>query len=352
VNDNKYPKIISEKNKPKKVLLMKICIIGAGAIGGFLAHKIASSGEDVSVIARGAHLQAILANGLMLVENSNKSVVHLKASDSANNFEKQDLIILCVKAHQIQGIVHDLKPLIGHQTLILTAQNGIPWWYFFKYGGEYEGLCLESVDPGGIIAKNLPIDQILGSVVYPAAQVMSPGIICHIEGKRLSLSELDNKKTDRALKIAEVLTRAGIKAPVVSDIRAEIWTKLWGNMSFNPISALSHASLEDICKFSPTRDLAKNMMQETQSIGEKLGVSFLVSIEKRILAAQSVGLHKTSMLQDIEAGRPTEADALLGSLIELGGIVGVTTPNIKVIYAVVSLLNQTIEQSKGIPKII
>jgi len=223
-----------------------------------------------------------------------------------------------VKAHQVSAIVRDLPAIMGLQTAVLTVQNGIPWWYFFKHGGPYEGIRLESVDPGGVIADNLPLDRVIASVVYPAAEIERPGVIRHIEGNRFSLAEIDGSKSERIRHVSEAFGQAGFKAPVVNDVRAEIWTKLWGNSSFNPISALTHATLEDICKFGPTRALATDMMRETQAIGEALGVRFRVSLEKRIAGAEAVGAHKTSMLQDIETGRVIEADALIGSVIELG----------------------------------
>jgi 2-dehydropantoate 2-reductase len=257
------------------------------------------------------------------------------------------LIILGMKAHQVSAVVHDLPAIMGPQTAVLTAQNGIPWWYFFKHGGPHEGARLESVDPGSVIADHLPVDRVLASVVYLAAEIERPGVIRHIEGNRLSLAEIDGSKSERVVRVSEAFTRAGFKAPVVSDVRAEIWTKLWGNLSFNPISALTHATLEEICKFALTRALTANMMREAQAVGEALGVRFRISLEKRIAVAEAVGAHKTSMLQDIETGRATEADALLGSVIELGGVVGVATPHMNAIYAAVKLLSEKLARTNG-----
>jgi 2-dehydropantoate 2-reductase len=326
---------------------MKICVIGAGAIGGLLAAKLAHAGEDVSVVARGAHLANIVSDGLTLLEEGQKIVARVHASDRVAAVGEQELIILGMKAHQVAAVVRDLPAIIGPQTAVLTAQNGIPWWYFFKHGGPYEGVRLESVDPGGIIADNLPIDRVVASIVYPAAEIERPGVIRHIEGNRFSLAEIDGSKSERILRISESFGRAGFKAPVVGDVRAEIWTKLWGNSSFNPISALTHATLEDICKFSLTRALAADIMQEVQAVGEALGVRFRVSLERRIAGTEAVGAHKTSMLQDIESGRPIEADALLGSVIELGRIVGIATPHLDTIYAVVKLLAETLAKERG-----
>ena len=326
---------------------MKIAVIGAGAIGGLLAARLARAGEEVSVLARGAHLAAIRMNGLALFEEGATSVARLRASERAADLGEQDLVVLAVKAHQVAALVGDLAPLLREETAVLTAQNGIPWWYFFKHGGRYENTRLESVDPGGVIADNLSIERVIGSVVYPAAEVEAPGVIRHIEGNRFSLGELDGSRSERIVKVSDAFTKAGFKAPVVSDIRSEIWTKLWGNLSFNPISALTHATLESICRYPPTRTLAADMMREAQAVGEAFGVRFRVSLDKRLAGAEAVGAHKTSMLQDIEAGRAIEADALIGSVIELAGLAGVAAPHIEAVYALVKLLGATLEGAKG-----
>ena len=307
---------------------MRICVIGAGAIGGLLAARLAHVGEEVSVIARGPHLAAIKAEGLRLIEEGQEIVAKVKASNNIADVGEQDLVILGMKAHQVAAVVRDLPAIYGPRTAVLTAQNGIPWWYFFKHGGPHEGARLESVDPGGIIADNLPIDRVLASVVYPAA-------------------EIDGKATERIEQIAAAFTRAGFKAPIVADIRAELWTKLWGNATFNPISALTHATLEDICRFPLTRTLAEDVMREVKAIGEALGIRFRIPLEKRIAGAEAVGPHKTSMLQDVESGRALEADALLGSVIELGRIVNVPSPHLDSLYAVVKLLGETLAREKG-----
>ena len=273
---------------------MKICVIGAGAIGGLLAAKLAHAGEEVSVVARGAHLAAIRANGLVLQEEGDRIAARVFATDKIAEVGAQDLIILGMKAHQVGAVAADVAGALGPESLVLTAQNGIPWWYFFKTGDAREGTRLESVDHGGIIAAHLPIDRVIGSVVYPAAEIEAPGVIRHIEGHRFSLGELDGSKTARIEAVSQAFGKAGFKAPVVSDLRAEIWTKLWGNLSFNPISALSHATLEDICRYPLTRALAADMMREAQAVGEALGVKFRVSLEKRIAGAEAVGAHKTS----------------------------------------------------------
>jgi len=235
----------------------------------------------------------------------------------------------------------------GASTTIVTMQNGIPWWYFFRHGGPHEGTRLESVDPGGAIAASIDVAKVIGSVVYPAAEIAEPGVIQHIEGNRFSLGEPDGSETPRVKALAEALRRAGFKARVTSDIRSEIWVKLWGNCTFNPLSALTHATLAGICRFPPSRALAMDMMREAQTIGEKLGAKFGVSLEKRIAGAESVGEHKTSMLQDVEAGRPLELDALLGSVIELGRITGTATPSLSAVYGCASLLARTLAEGEG-----
>jgi 2-dehydropantoate 2-reductase len=331
---------------------MKICIIGAGAIGGLLAAKLAASGEDVTVVARGAQLAAIAANGLRLTGQDGDLHVRPRAVGTVKEAGIHDLVILGMKAHQVAEIIPDLPSTFGPQTMVLTAQNGIPWWYFLKQESPFAGRRLESVDLGGLIADGLPAERVIGSVVYPAAEIAAPGVIRLIEGNRFSLAEIDNSKSERIEAVSQAFTKAGFKAPVVSDIRAEIWTKLWGNLSFNPISALTHATLAAICADPLTRALAADMMREAKTIGENLGIRFRIPLEKRIAGAAAVGEHKTSMLQDIEAGRFIEIDALVGSVIELGQITGVPTPTISAVYACVKLLAQTAQGKKGAVRIV
>ncbi len=324
---------------------MRICIIGAGAIGGLLAAKLAAAGERVTVVARGDHLRAISANGLRLITEGGETQAPVDVASDLKSLEPHDLMVLAVKAHQLTPIAADVGRLMQAGGLALTMQNGIPWWYFHKHGGPHEGRSLDSVDPGCVIAQHLPVDQVIGSVVYPAAEIAAPGVIRLIEGNRFSLAELDNSASPRIQEVSRVFTAAGFKAPVVSDIRAEIWTKLWGNMSFNPISALTGATLAGICTHHQGRALAADMMREAQAVGEKLGIRFRIPLAKRIAGAQAVGEHKTSMLQDVEAGRPTEVDALVGSILELGAIAEVPTPAIAAIYGCMRLLEDT--RAKG-----
>jgi 2-dehydropantoate 2-reductase len=318
---------------------MRICIIGAGAIGGLLAARLTAAGEDVCVVARGAQKDAIGRIGLKVIGLPDGELhVRPRVVSSIGEAGPQDLIVLGVKAHQVAAIAPDINAALGPQTMILTAQNGIPWWYFMKHGGAHEGRTLDSVDPSLSISAHLPVDRVLASVVYPAAELVAPGVIQFIEGERFTLSEIDQQKSERIARVSQVFTNAGFKAPVSSDVRAEIWTKLWGNLSFNPISALTGATLAGICRDNGARALAADMMREAQAVGEALGIRFRIPLEKRIAGAQAVGEHKTSMLQDIEAGRPTEIEALVGSVIELGQITGVPTPHISAIYACVKLL--------------
>ena len=326
---------------------MKICVIGAGAIGGLLAAKFAEAGEEVGVVARGAQLKAIREHGLVLRQEDRDLVARVAASDRIADLGEPDLIVLGMKAHQVAAVAPEVGSILGPRTLVLTAQNGIPWWYFFKHGGPREGVRLQSVDPGGVIADHLPIDRVIATVVYPAAEIERPGVIRHVEGNRFSLAEIDGAKSERISAISEIFGGAGFKAPVVTDVRTEIWTKLLGNLSLNPISALTHATLQDICRYPKTRALAMEMMREALAVAEAFGIRLRISLEKRIAGAEAVGAHKTSMLQDVENGRVLEADALIGSVIELARMADVATPHIDAIYAVTKLLGQTLIDAKG-----
>ncbi len=332
---------------------MKICVVGAGAIGGMLGVKLALSGHEVTLILRGANLQAVQENGLTLIEESGKELLAkpIRATSSISEVGVQDVVILGLKAHQVGAVAPELPSLMHSATRVVTMQNGIPWWYFHKLPGKYTGMPVRAVDPDGVIAKFIPIDSVIGSVVYPASEMIRPGVIKVIEGNRFTLGEIDKSDTPSIRVISDAFKAAGFKAPVSSDIRSEIWLKVWGNLSFNPISALTHATLEDICTYAPTRELAANMMTEAQAIGEKLGVQFKVSLEKRIAGAQAVGQHKTSMLQDVEQGRALELQALVASVIELGQVTGTPTPTIHAVYALASLLAKNLQQHNATLKI-
>jgi len=332
---------------------MKICIVGAGAIGGMLGVKLALGGHDVTLILRGANLEAVRQNGLTLIEENGIELLAKPVKATANISEAgvQDVVILGLKAHQVAAVAADLPQLMHSATRVVTMQNGIPWWYFYKLAGNYTDMPLRAVDPDGVIAKYIPIDSVIGSVVYPASEVIRPGVIKVIEGNRFTLGEIDGADTASIRAISDAFKAAGFKAPVSRDIRSEIWLKVWGNLSFNPISALTHATLEDICLYPPTRELAASMMTEAQAIGEKLGVQFKVSLDKRIAGAQAVGQHKTSMLQDVEQGRALELQALVASVIELGQMTQTPTPTIHCVYALASLLAKNLQQHNATLKI-
>ena len=327
---------------------MKICVVGAGAIGGLLGARLAAAGEHVTLIARGAHLEVIRARGLA-VTMSDGAVVHsqdIAATSAMQECGPQDLVILGVKAHQIAPIAGGLPALFGPETMVLTTQNGIPWWYFQRHGGQFDGTVLDSLDPGGVIADAIAPERIIGCIAYPAAEITAPGQIRHIEGSRFPVGELDGSVTDRVSILSETLQRSGFKSPVLENIRSEIWLKAWGNLSFNPISALTHATLVDICRFPPSRDLAARMMTEAQEVAGKLGISFRVPLEKRIAGAERVGKHKTSMLQDAEAGKALETEALIGAVVELGRLTGTPIPSIEAVYALTRLLGHIIEEER------
>ena len=316
---------------------MKICIFGAGAIGGYMGVKLAQVGADVSLVARGPHLEAMQKNGLRLIEEESEITVPVKASENPGDLGFQDYLIITLKAHSVSSIVDKVKPLVNEKTTIVSGVNGIPWWYFYKTGGEFEGTKLASVDPGELQWNSFGPDKVLGCVVYPAAEVLEPGVIKHIEGNRFSLGEPDGSKSERALKLSNALIAAGLKAPVRPRLRDEIWVKLWGNLSFNPISALTSATLDVLCTDIGTREVAQKMMLEAQSIAEKLGVKFPIDVERRIDGGASVGAHRTSMLQDLEQGRPMEIDALVTSVQELGHITKTPTPVIDIVLSLIKL---------------
>ena len=320
---------------------MKICIFGAGAIGGYMGAKLAHSGADVSLVARGPHLKAMRENGLRLIEESGETTVKVTASDTAADLGPQDYVIVTLKAHSVPAVVPHMQPLIGDHTTIVSGVNGVPWWYFHKTGGTLEGTRLETVDPGNAQWDGFGPDRVLGCVVYPAAEVIEPGVVKHIEGNRFSLGEPDGSKSERALALSKALTAAGLKAPVRPKIRDEIWVKLWGNLSFNPISALTHATLDVLCTDAGTREVARNMMLEAQTIAEKLGVKFPVDVDRRIKGGADVGAHRTSMLQDLDQGRPMEIDALVGSVKELGRVTNTPTPTIDTVLSLVALRGKT-----------
>jgi 2-dehydropantoate 2-reductase len=322
---------------------MRFCIVGAGAIGGFVGNRLALGGESVTFIARGKNLEAINAGGMKVFFRDGREEIATtaKATDDYAKAGTFDVVILAMKAHQVGAVAEKLAPLYHENTVVIPMQNGIPFWYFHDHGGALAGRTVESVDPGGIVKNAIPKERIIGCVVYPAAELVEPGIVVHIEGDRFPLGELNGAATERVQKISETFTRCGLKCPVLDNVRAEMWLKLWGNLTFNPISALTHATLQDICEDPQGYALSAQMMREAQAVAEKLGITFRVPLEKRIEGARKVGKHKTSMLQDVEAGRPVEVDALVGSVVELGELACVPVPTIKAVYQAVKLLDRT-----------
>jgi len=326
---------------------MKVAVVGAGSIGGYLGARLALAGADVTFIARGQNLAAINANGFKLIEEDGAERIAKVRAAAITEPGQYDYVLLALKAHQVAAVAPDLPRLFHATTSVVTLQNGVPWWFFHKLAGPYEGRPVTSADPGGVISAHIGNERIIGTVVYPASEVVAPGVVKVIEGNRFTLGEPDGSKSERIQALSAVLALAGFKAPVSSDIRAEIWLKLWGNVVFNPVSALTHATLVDICQFPATRALAVAMMTEAQAIAEKLGIRIRISIDKRIAGAEAVGAHKTSMLQDIEAGRAPELDVMVGSVVEMARLTGVATPSIDAVHACASLLAKTLADQKG-----
>jgi 2-dehydropantoate 2-reductase len=314
----------------------KICIFGAGAIGGYVAARLAHQGEaEVSLVARGGHLEAMQRNGLTLKQSGETLNVRPIMSSNPADLGIQDFVILTLKAHGLTAVIDQMQPLLGPETTVLFAQNGVPWWYFYKHGGPYEGRTLNSVDPGGEIWKRLGPERALGCVVWQAAEIEAPGVIAHHYGDRMPLGEPSGEASGRARTLSRLLIDAGIKSPVRPKLRDEIWLKLWGNLSFNPVSVLTEGTLADLAKDQGTRRVIRLMMDEARRVGEALGVTFTVDAGTRIDMASKVGAHRTSMLQDVEAGRPTELEALLGAVIELAQIANIETPALQLVYDLV-----------------
>ena len=327
---------------------MKIAIIGVGAIGGYLGTRLAHAGNEVTFIARGANLDALRTRGIRLImgDGSELAVPHVAATDDYGAAGPQDVVVLAMKAHQVEAVAPLVPKLFGPDTLVVPMQNGIPYWYFHRHPGELEGTQVKSVDPNGIIERHIPCGRVIGCVVYPAAELISPGVIQHVEGNRFPVGEPDGSSSDRVNRLAQCFVEGGLQAPVLDDIRGEVWLKLWGNLTFNPISALSRTTLAGICQYPLSRTLARAMMSEAQSVANKLGVTFRVALEKRIAGAERVGHHKTSMLQDVEAGRTLEIDALLGSVVELARLTDTPTPHLDTVHALTKLLGKSLEDSK------
>jgi 2-dehydropantoate 2-reductase len=314
---------------------MKICIYGAGAIGGYLGAELSLAGEDVTLIARGPHLQAMQKNGLKLLTGDQEEIARPMCTDSPANAGPQDYVIVTLKAPSAAAVADKMAPLLDPDTAVVTATNGIPWWYFYNQDGPFRDHRLKSIDPDGRQWDLIGPERAIGCIVYPACEIEAPGVVRHIYSNRFVLGEPGGEKTERVEKLSKVLINANLKAPVRPEIRNEIWMKLWGNLSFNPISALTGATLDVITGDPGTRRVARDMMLEAQAIGEKLGVRFRVDVDRRIDGAADVGAHKTSMLQDFELGRAMEIDALVTVVQELGQLTDVPTPTIDIVLALV-----------------
>jgi 2-dehydropantoate 2-reductase len=323
---------------------MKIAIVGVGAIGGYVGIRLALAGEQVTFIARGANLETLRTRGIRLqnADGTEESCPQITATDDYLAAGPQDIIVLAMKAHQVEAVVDEVPKMFAADTVVVPMQNGIPYWYFYGHGGALAGTRVHSVDPHGRIYEKIPCERVIGCVVYPAAELVAPGVIRHVEGNRFPVGEPDGTESARIARLAQCFVNAGMQAPVLKDIRSEVWLKLWGNLTFNPISALSRATLAGICGYPPSRAVAVAMMSEAQSIANKLGISFRVSLEKRIAGAERVGHHKTSMLQDVENARTLEIDALLGSVVELARVTNTPTPHIDTVYALTKLLAKSI----------
>ena len=319
---------------------MKICIYGAGAIGGYLGVLLKAGGADVSLIARGAHLEAIKAHGLKLAIAGKDQVAHMPATSDPTELGPQDYVIVALKSHQAWEVAEQMKPLLGPNTAVVTAQNGIPWWYFYGFEGQFANLQLQSVDPDGRQWNALGPERAIGCTVYPATEVIAPGVVKHIYGDRFGLGEPRRAETERVRRLTQAFKAGGLAAKIHPEIRNDIWLKLWGNLCFNPISALTRATLDVVATDSGTRMVARRMMEEAEKIGRRIGVHFRVDIERRINGAAGVGAHRTSMLQDLEKGRPLEIDALLTVVQEMGRLVDVETPIIDTVLALVQQMGR------------
>ena len=313
---------------------MKLCVYGAGAIGGLLGARLSLAGEDVTLIARGPHLAAMQADGLRLRSGGEERVTHPRCTDDPSSVGVQDYVFITLKAHSVPHVVDAMQPLLGPRTAVVWAVNGMPWWYFHGVGEAWEGRRIEAVDPDGVQWEGIGPERMIGCVVYPAADVPDPGVIQHIEGDRFTLGEPNGEKTERVKTLSSLMIGAGFRAPV-RKIRNEIWVKLAGNLAFNPISALTLATLDVVATDPGTRGVARAMMLEAQAIGEALGARFPVDVDRRIDGAAAVGAHRTSMLQDLERGRPMEIDALVGAVGEVGRMVGIATPTIDTVLALI-----------------
>ncbi len=319
---------------------MKYLIAGAGAIGAYIGARLSNAGHDVILFARGAHLQAMQERGVEVKSADGDFVARPMVAASLEEIGPVDVIFLGVKAHSLTYLAPQLAPVLGPGTTVVSTQNGIPWWYFEGFGGRYNGARLERVDPGGVIAAAIPTGQVLGSIVYFSAEIIAPGVIQHISGNRISLGEPDGSRSERSRAIAEALISSGLRAPITARLRHEIWVKVLGNASFNPVSALTRATLAQMVGDQGVSSVIRNIMQEVEAVSHKLGMDLPVCIDQRISGAEKIGEHKTSMLQDLEAGRPMELEALVGAVVELGEKVGLPMTCTRTVYDCARLLSQ------------
>jgi 2-dehydropantoate 2-reductase len=320
---------------------MRFLVAGAGAIGAYIGARMAHAGLDVTLFARGPHLRAMQERGVQVKSTEGDFVARPTIAASLEEVGPVDVVFLGVKAHGLPQLAPQLKPVLGPQATVVSTQNGIPWWYFQGFGGELEGLRLERIDPGGVISSAIEARTVVGSIVYFSTEISSPGVIQHIEGNRISLGELDGSRSDRCRQIAEALIASGLRCPVTTRIRQEIWVKVLGNASLNPVSALTRATLVQMLRDPGVSSVIRNIMQEVEALSHKLGMELPVSIDQRMAGAEKVGEHKTSMLQDLEAGRPMELEALVGTVVELGERLGLPMPYTKTVYSCAKLLAQS-----------
>jgi len=318
---------------------VKIVIVGAGAIGGYIGAQLTRVGADVVLVARGPHLRAMQERGLQVCSPEGDFEVRPKLAPDVSSVGRADVVFLGVKAHSLTPIAPTLAPLFGPDTIVVSTQNGIPWWYFQNLGGEFDGLRLERVDPGGAIAAAIESRRVVGSLAYFATDLAAPGVIHHTEGNRISFGEPDGSRSERARAIAEALIAAGFRCPVTTRMRHEIWVKLIGNVAFNPISALTGGTLEELARDPEVAPTVRTIMAETEAVAARLGIELPISIDQRMAGAEKVGAHKTSMLQDYEAGRPMEIEAVVGAVVELGDRVGVPMPATKAVYGCARMLD-------------
>ncbi len=320
---------------------MKYLIAGAGAIGAYIGARMAQAGFDITLFARGPHLHAMQERGVRVKSAEGDFVARPTIAESLERVGPVDVVFLGVKAHGLTQLAPQLTPVLGPETAVVSTQNGIPWWYFQGFGGDWEGMRLERVDPGGVISSAIEAHRVVGSIVYFATEITAPGMIQHIEGDRISLGEPDGTRSDRCRRIAEALIASGLRCPVTTRIRHEIWVKILGNASLNPVSALTRATLGEMLRDPGVRSLIRNIMLEVEAVSHKLGMELPVSVDQRIAGAEKVGEHKTSMMQDLEAGRPIELEALVGAVVELGERVGLPMSYTRTVYSCAKLLAET-----------